>query len=162
MFISSFAPLFCRIPKLGLQREFSGGLKPSAAAQITCWPSTAPQYRWLGRPAGLLRGEGSACSPVAVEARTQWGLERILMWTGRLVALGHPNHRLELWYNGLSDDDERKDKPPDTTIIKARHNFKSRGKSFQKTEIRILEGNYFRNENRIITIIMLIFRKNER
>ena len=84
------------------------------------------------------------------------------MWTGRLVALGHPNHRLELWYNGLSDDDERKDKPPDTTIIKARHNFKSRGKSFQKTEIRILEGNYFRNENRIITIIMLIFRKNER
>ena len=67
LFISSLAPLFCRIPKLGLQREFSGGLKPSAAAQITCWPSTAPQYRWLGRPAGLLRGEGSACSPVAVE-----------------------------------------------------------------------------------------------
>ena len=66
--LSRASPLFCRIPKLGLQREFSGGLKPSAAAaQITCWPSTAPQYRWLGRPAGLLRGEGSACSPVAVE-----------------------------------------------------------------------------------------------
>ena len=66
--LSRASPLFCRIPKLGLQREFSGGLKPSAAAaQITCWPSRAAlQYRWLGRPAGLLR-EGSACSPVAVE-----------------------------------------------------------------------------------------------